>query len=185
MAETWQRASSSSTTPRAVRPSGRRPGLPENPPNGDGGGRTSTSLPALVDTDILVYRYDPRFPEKQRIATELLRRGIAEDSIRVPHQAIVEFVGVVTRPLVNGEPILSPEDARREAEEFLSQFEVLYPDQWLLRTALRGAAAYRLPWFDAHLWAYAEHFGLSELISEDFQHDRLYGTVRAVDPFRV
>ena len=25
--------------------------------------------------------------------------------------------------------------------------------------------------------------GLSELVSEDFQHDRLYGTVRVVNPF--
>jgi hypothetical protein len=32
---------------------------------------------------------------------------------------------------------------------------VLYPDEELLRIALRGAAAYQLPWFDAHLWAYA------------------------------
>jgi predicted nucleic acid-binding protein len=52
-----------------------------------------------------------------------------------------------------------------------------------LRTALRGAVAYQLSWFDAHLWAYAEHFGLSELLSEDFQHDRLYGSVRAMNPF--
>lgn len=51
------------------------------------------------------------------------------------------------------------------------------------RTALRGAAAYQLSWMDAHLWAYAETYGLSELLSEDFQHDRLYGTVRAVNPF--
>lgn len=46
-----------------------------------------------------------------------------------------------------------------------------------------GAAAYQLNWFDAHLWAYAEYYGLSELWSEDFQHDRLYGTVRIVNPF--
>ena len=43
---------------------------------------------ALVDTNILVYRFDVRFPNKQRIALELLRRGIVEDSIRVPDQAI-------------------------------------------------------------------------------------------------
>jgi len=48
---------------------------------------------------------------------------------------------------------------------------------------LRGAAAYQLSWFDAHLWAYAEHYGLAELISEDFEHDRLYGSVRARNPF--
>jgi predicted nucleic acid-binding protein len=58
-------------------------------------------VPSLVDSNVLVYRHDPRFPRKQRIATELL----------------------------------------------------------------------------------AEHYGLEELVSEDFQHDRIYGTVRVRNPF--
>lgn len=86
----------------------------------------------------LAYRYDPRFPEKQRIATETLRRGIAADSIRVPHQAVVEFVAVLTRPLISGRPLLQPSDARREAEEFLSQFTLLFPNENFLRLALRA-----------------------------------------------
>ena len=53
----------------------------------------------------------------------------------------------------------------------------------LVDTNVRRAAAYQLSWFDGHLWAYAERFGLSELISEDFQHGRLFGTVEAVNPF--
>lgn len=106
---------------------------------------------------MLVYRFDPRFPEKQRIATELLRRGIVDDSVRVPHQAILEFVAAVTRPQGSSAPLLSAPDARREAEEMLTQFELLYPTQTLVRTALRGAAAYQLSCFDAHIWAYAEH----------------------------
>ena len=61
--------------------------------------------------------------------------------------------------------------------------DLLYPNEAIVRTALRGAAAYHLSWFDAHLWAYAEHNGLDEMISEDFQHGRLYGTVRARNPF--
>jgi predicted nucleic acid-binding protein len=138
---------------------------------------------ALADTNILVYRFDPRFPEKQRIATELLREGIRQDSLRVPHQAVVEFVAAVTRPLSSGGSLLTPEDARREAEEFLVQFIVLYPSEGVVRTALRGAAAYRLAWLDAHLWAYAEYYGLSEILSEDFQTDRLYGSVRVRNPF--
>ncbi len=140
-------------------------------------------MAALVDTNVLVYRFDPRFPKHQRIARDLLRRGIAEDSVRVPHQAIVEFVAAVTRPLVSGRPLLTPAEARREAEELLSQFVVLYPSEAVVRTALRGAAAYQMSWFDAHLWAYAECFGLEELISEEFEHERLYGRVRAVNPF--
>jgi predicted nucleic acid-binding protein len=79
---------------------------------------------------------------------------------------------------------LEPAEARWEAEELMAQFDVLYPNEAVLRTALRGAAAYQLAWFDAHLWAYAEVYGIRELFSEDFEHDRLYGSVRAVDPFR-
>lgn len=141
-------------------------------------------MAVLIDTNVLVYRYDPRFPDKQEIATEVLRRGIAEDSCRIPHQAVLEFVAVVGRPLVDGDPLLAPPVARREAEELLAEFEVLYPTEDVVRLALRGAAAYQLSWFDAHLWAYAEHYGLDELISEDFEHGRLYGSVRVRDPFR-
>lgn len=140
-------------------------------------------MAALVDTNILVYRFDPRFPKRQKKATELLRRGVAEDSIRIPHQAIVEFVAAVTRPVAGGAPLLVTHDALREAEEMMGQVTVLYPDEVLVRTALRGAVAYQLSWFDAHMWAYAEYFGLPELLSEDFQHDRVYGSVRVVNPF--
>lgn len=140
-------------------------------------------MAALVDTNVLVYRYDARFPDKQRVATELLRQGIATDLIRVAHQAVIEFVSVVTRPLRSGPPLLTVEDARREAEEMLSQFQVLYPDESVVRTALRGMAAYQLSWFDAHMWAYAECHGLAELLSEDLQDGRLYGTVLVRNPF--
>ncbi len=139
-------------------------------------------MAALVDTNILVYRFDSRFPGKQEIATEVLRRGIADDSVRVPHQAIIEFVAAVTRP-IRGHVILKQNDALREAEEFLKQFTILYPNEAILRQAVRGCAAYQLSWFDAHLWSYAEHYGLSEILTEDLQHDRLYGTTRAVNPF--
>ena len=139
-------------------------------------------MAALVDTNILVYRFDGRFAEKQKIATQFLRRGILDDSLRLPHQAIVEFVAAVTRP-IGGHAILPQVDALREAEEFLSQFPVLYPNEAILRQALRGCAAYQLNWFDAHLWAYAEHYGLDTIFSEDFQHHRLYGAVRVVNPF--
>jgi predicted nucleic acid-binding protein len=137
----------------------------------------------LVDTNILVYRFDPRFPQKQRIAAEVLRGGLMDEALRIPHQALLEFVAVVTRVRRGTQPLLSDADARREAEELLTQFTVLYPNAAVLRTALRGAAAYQLSWFDAHLWAYAEHYGLDEIVSEDFENGRLYGSVRARNPF--
>ena len=132
----------------------------------------------LIDTNILVYRYDNRFPEKQKIAGDLLRCGIADGTARLPHQAIIEFVAAVTR-----HKILERSDALREAEEFLLQFPVLYPNESVVREAVRACAAYQLNWFDAHLWAYAEHYGIPQITSEDFQHDRHYGSVRIENPF--
>jgi len=150
---------------------------------GAGDERTFILVAALIDTNILVYIFDPSEPRKQRLAAELLERGLVEDSVRLPHQAIVELVSAVTRPRGRAKPLMSRAAAYREAEELLSQFVILYPNEALVRTALRGAAAYQLSWYDAHLWAYAEHYGLAELLSEDFEHRRLYGTVRAVNPF--
>lgn len=138
----------------------------------------------LVDTNILVYRFDARFPEKQAAARDLLRKGLAEDAVRIPHQALLEFVVVVTRVRAGSRSLLAPDEARRETEELMTQFPVLFPNAALVRTALQGAAAYQLPWFDAHLWAYAEHYGLEEIVSEDFEHGRLYGSVRIRNPFR-
>lgn len=138
----------------------------------------------LVDTNVVVYRFDHRFPEKQQRATRLLAEGIRSGQARLAHQAIVEFVAAVTRPAgFPPKPILSRHDALLEAEALMAQFPVLYPTDAILRLAIRGAATYRLSWFDAHMWAYAEHHGLGVLYSEDFQHDALHGTVRVLNPF--
>ncbi len=142
-------------------------------------------MSALVDTNVLVYRYDPRDPGKQRVARGLLREGMNQEILRLPHQAVIEFVQAVTRPLVRGAGLLTRAEALREAEELLAQFEILYPTESLLRTAIRAVATYQLGWFDAHLWAYAEHYGLDEILSEDFSDGQLIGSVRIRNPFTV
>lgn len=136
----------------------------------------------LLDTNILVYLYDSRFPRKQEIARDLIRSAIETDEARIPHQAIIEFVAATTRG-GSDDRMLEFSDALREAEEILAIFPILYPNEAVLRTALRGAAAYGMSWFDAHLWAYAEVYGVAEILSEDFQHGRLYGSVTVRNPF--
>lgn len=154
-----------------------------------GRGTISTLVPSLVDTNVLVYRVDPRDPAKQRRATELLEAGIADGSLVVSHQSIVEFVAAASRPLRGkaggkGNPsLLSVAEALAEAEDLMAQFDVLYPTRDVLVTAMRGVAAYGLPWFDAQIWATAEVHGLPQILSEDFQHGRHYGRVRALNPF--
>jgi predicted nucleic acid-binding protein len=137
---------------------------------------------SLVDTNIMVCCYDPSDPRKRTMARDLLRRGVAASVLRIPHQAMVEFVNAVTRQRTAG-PFLTREEAWRQAEDFLNEFQILYPNEKVFRTAMLGMAAYKFAWYDAHLWAYAEHYGLPEILSEDFEHGRRYGTVRVRNPF--
>jgi predicted nucleic acid-binding protein len=138
---------------------------------------------SLVDTNILIYRWDPRDPRKQSTAENLLRESVSAGRLYIPHQAIVEFMAVAPRLRWMGQPVLTAEEVFREAEELLIEFPILYPDELMVRTALRGMAAYRLSWFDAHLWAYAERYGMEEILSEDFARGRRYGTVQVRNPF--
>lgn len=142
-------------------------------------------MASLVDSNVLIYRFDRRDPLKQKTADELLRAGIADDTLVLAHQSVIEFFAAAIRPRADlgGASLLSAAQARLEAEGLLAQFRVLYADAGVVRTALRGTAMYGLSWFDAHMWAYAEVHGLAEILSEDFTHGRHYGTVRAVNPF--
>jgi predicted nucleic acid-binding protein len=140
---------------------------------------------ALVDTNILVYRVDPRFPLKQAQATELLRRGVADGLLVLPYQALVEFVAATTRPISGQASLLTKAEAHREVEELLAQFVIIYPTDNTLRIALRGAALYQMSWFDSLIWAYADEHGFDTLWSEDFEDGRLYGRVRVRNPFRA
>ena len=138
---------------------------------------------SLVDTNILVYCHDFTAPYKREAARDLLRNGAANRELRIPHQAMIEFINVTTRRRGGSNPLLPREEAWRQAEDLLNEFPVLYPNESVFRTAMLGMAAYRFAWYDAHLWAYAEHYGIPEILSEDFEHGRWYGTVRVRNPF--
>lgn len=140
---------------------------------------------SLFDTNLLVYRFDPRDRRKQAIASDLLRESLAQGEAVIAQQCLVEFIAATTRPLRgrDGETLLDPTDAAYEAEDLCRQFEVLYPGQAQFVTALRGWRTYGMSWFDAHLWSFAEYYQIERIYSEDFQHRRIYGGVQIVNPF--
>src|SRR5690349_18924590 len=93
-----------------------------------GNARISTRVASLVDTNILVYRFDARDAVKQHRAREVLRDGLLDDNVVLAHQCIVEFVAAVSlpRPELAGAPLLPPSEATLEAETLLTQYPVLY-----------------------------------------------------------
>jgi hypothetical protein len=60
-------------------------------------GRAKASIPlmtGLVDTNVLVYGFDARFPVKQRVATNLLRVSKNTQSVRTPFANVMSSNGV-------------------------------------------------------------------------------------------
>src|SRR6201997_4295402 len=70
-----------------------------NPSNATGSETISTSVARLIDTNVLVYRVDARFPEKREPAANLLEETVRSGECRIPHQALLEFYAAVTRQL--------------------------------------------------------------------------------------
>ena len=54
----------------------------------------------------------------------------------------------MSRPLKGFGSLLELTDATRETDELLLQFTILYPDERVLRSALRATAAYQPSWSD-------------------------------------
>ena len=81
-------------------------------------------MASLVDTNILIYRCDPRDPRKRAAALDVLREGAVSGDLRIPHQALVEFVNSATRMRGRAEPIMSFGDAVRQAELFMAEFQI-------------------------------------------------------------
>ena len=112
--ELFAKCWSGSANATSIQPGGEelrfQPSAHPNPTKSSAAGdaRISTTVAALVDTNILVYRFDPSSPRKQAIATQLLRQGLKEGSIRLPHQAIIEFVAAATRSRAGQGPLDVP-----------------------------------------------------------------------------
>jgi predicted nucleic acid-binding protein len=136
-------------------------------------------LRAFVDTNLWVYRLDRREPEKSIFVRDWIRKLATEHEIVVSTQVMIELRSVLTRKFT---PPLSPSDTRI-ALEVLSAFEVVSTHSNLVLDAHELATRERLSWFDALILESAIRSGCDVLFSEDFDHQRRFGTLTVLNPF--
>jgi predicted nucleic acid-binding protein len=66
----------------------------------------------------------------------------------------------------------------------LDEFEFVEIDKLIVKAALIGVEKYKICYWDSALLAQAERFGAETFFTEDLNHDQMYGSVRARNPFR-
>ncbi|HCM28783.1 MAG TPA: VapC toxin family PIN domain ribonuclease [Treponema sp.] len=133
----------------------------------------------FVDTNILVYARDASFPEKQKIAYDLLGGLWRNRSGRLSVQVCNEYFVTVTRKL---KPGLSETGAWRDIELY-EAWDPLPMDLRTLRKAREVQLRYGLAWWDSLIIASAHFAECNRVVSEDLSSDQDYFGIRVVNPF--
>lgn len=134
----------------------------------------------LIDTNLLVYLYDPNSPEKQKRAEltldhlQQLRAGC------LSAQNLAEFFSVATRKL---DPPLTPVQAYGQISLLAESWQVFDLTPMIVLEAARGVRDHGLAYYDAQVWAAARLNQVATIFSEDFSHRQMLEGVRFVNPF--
>ena len=132
----------------------------------------------LVDTNLLVYLYDPGDPVKQTQAQCTLDRLEKEGQGCLSVQSLSEFISVAIRKLG-----LTPGDALRQAELWSRLWPIFDLTPIIVLEAARGVRDYSFSYYDAQIWAAARLNQVPLIFSEDFDSGAVLEGVRFVNPF--
>jgi predicted nucleic acid-binding protein len=136
--------------------------------------------PILIDTNLLIYLYDPNQPDKQKQSERVLEQLELTRSGRLSVQALAEFFSVATRKL---SPSLTSAQALNQVTLFTRLWPVLDLTPMIVMEAGRGVRDHKLSYYDAQVWATARLNQLSIVFSEDFRDGSILEGVRFVNPY--
>jgi predicted nucleic acid-binding protein len=132
-------------------------------------------IDCFLDTNVLIYAASEknRDPRRAPIAEEL----IARTAFGVSGQTLAEFTAVARGKSLLGDDLLD------QWLVLLGTCPLVPVDEAYVRAGLDFARRYGIHYYDAALLAAAERLGAPIFYTEDINHNQVYGSVRAVNPF--
>ena len=135
----------------------------------------------FVDTNVILYTFDPRYPQKQAQAREWLRVCWLQRCGRVNSQVMNEFYANARGRFSKA---VSDEEARAEVRRY-QQWKPWQVDHATVETAWSVESRYGVSYWDALMVASAQHMGCALLLTEDLQHGQHMEQVQIMNPFLV
>lgn len=132
-------------------------------------------IDCFLDTNILLYAASERNRDPGR--APIAERLVLDTLFGVSGQVMAEFVVVARRKS------LLADDSIDRWLLLLNGVPSVPVDQLYVRTGLDIARRYGIHYYDAALLGAAERLGAPVLYTEDLNHNQVYGSVRAVNPF--
>jgi len=132
----------------------------------------------FLDTNVLVYAYDPSDPRKQQIARNLVRRAVAGE-IGASSQVLGEFAATLLHKL---KPAAKPEDVMALIDA-LGPIKLVPIDGDVVLRAVQVRAQYGVHFYDGMIVAAAERGGCQKIWSEDLNAGQEYFGIAIENPF--
>ena len=133
----------------------------------------------FLDTNVLAYSIDGRFPEKQKIALEILRKAVVKRNAAVSIQVLTEFSNVALNKLGQ-----TPDDVHHEITVWSEKLVFVEPSVRHLIRALEIRAFCQVSIWDALVVAAAEAGGCDTILSEDLNDGQRYCGILVENPFK-
>ena len=132
----------------------------------------------FLDTNVLVYSIDGKDPAKQAVARDIVVSAVRGGGFLISAQVLNEFSNIALLKLK-----LSVEEVRKFVS-FFSRIGVVSLESRWTDAALLLKQRYETQFFDSLLLAAAQENGCDEILTEDLNDGQMYGSVKAVNPFK-
>ena len=135
----------------------------------------------FLDSNVLVYPYDRREPERGKRALEILHTLATSSGGTVSSQVLGEFFWAITRRLPDPVSATKGVDSVERHARTWRVLDVTLP---VVREALRGVRQHSFPYWDSLIWATARLAQIPLVLSEDFSDGSETEGVLFRNPFR-
>ena len=132
----------------------------------------------FLDTNILVYSVDRRFPEKRERAAELVAKSVDDRTGCISYQVVQETLNVLTTKLAT-----PPERLQLMMDDVLIPLWQVNATAGLYRDAISLQSQYGFSFYDSLIIAAALEAGSTRLYSEDLQHGQQIQQLTILNPF--
>ena len=132
----------------------------------------------FLDTNILVYSVDKNDPVRHAVARKIVLSAVSSRDFLISAQVPNEFSNIALLKLK-----MSVEETRKLVS-FFSRMNVVSADWDWTDKALTLKQSYGTQFFDSLLLVAAEENSCEEILTEDLNDGQMYGSVKAVNPFK-
>ena len=133
----------------------------------------------FLDTNVIVYSFDPNIPDKQHAARSLIRNALTGQGC-ISYQVAQEFFNLATRKF---EIPLSLQDCKIYLNDVLAPLCEIFPSIEFYSQALQIKERWQYSWYDSLIVTAALQANCTILYSEDMHHGHLINQLTITNPF--